>query len=362
MLPLLLSLSTAASAAEPEAPTVAVLTRGEPESHEVETVSMRISVLPGIGIGASADAAVDGFSVGFVSRAVSLDGVDGEVGLSWVDGSVDGVQASAFASWAGGDLRMLQASAAVGFVGGDLEGVQAAGGANVVRGRMDGLQGSGGLNVALGGGSGVQGTGGLNLAGGSFDGVQAAPMNVARDLEGLQIGIVNVGRDVRGVQLGLVNIARTSQVSIAPINLIGDGLHRVDVWTSESAVGTAALKFGSKNVYTLIGAGWVNPEQAYWTWGGGLGMHLVLRPVWLEVDGTAWGVARGNVVAPGVHAKLRAQVGFDLTPHLAPFAGVSMNTWTGDGSVTPRAFGIPSSREGQGRFVAWPGLHAGVSF
>lgn len=361
MLALSLALGTPTLAAEPEVPAVTVTRRDAP-ADAPETVSLRVSVLPGIGIGASPEAAIDGLSVGLVSRAAALDGVDAQLGLSWVDGPVDGVQGSAFASWARGDLALAQLSGAVGLVGGDLSGVQGAGGLNVVLGRMDGLQGAGGMNAALGGGSGLQGAGGMNLAGGAFDGVQAAPLNVARDLEGLQVGLVNVGRDVRGVQLGLVNVARTSQVSIAPINLIGDGLHRLDVWTSESAVGTAALKFGSKHVYTLIGAGWVNPGQAWWTWGGGLGVHLPVRPVWLEVDGTAWGVARGNVLAPGVHGKLRAQVGVDLAKHLAPFAGVSVNTWTGDGSVAPRAIGLPSSREGQGRFVAWPGLHAGVSF
>jgi hypothetical protein len=181
-------------------------------------------------------------------------------------------------------------------------------------------------------------------------------------VDGLQLGLVNVGGDVKGVQLGLVNVARTSQVSIAPINLVADGLHKLDVWTSESAVANAGLKFGSKNVYTLLAVGWVSPTDGWWTWGGGFGVHLGKDPLWLEADATTWGVSRGQVVAPGVHGKLRAQVGLELAEHFAPFAGVSMNTWVGEGSVWPRAIGLPSSPEDEHRVVTWPGFHAGISF
>lgn len=359
----------------PAAPPAALL--AVPEEQPPQPVPFRVTVVPGFGVGADTDAQVEGMSFGFLSYGAGLEGVDLQVIGSWVDGPVSGVQASTIANvadtvegaqlssgvnWVGGDVRGTQLAAGLNIAGGDLSGVQASPALNVIAGNLDGFQGSAGLNVIAGEASqGVQASAGLNLAKG-LTGVQVAPMNVARNVDGLQLGLVNAAGDVKGVQLGLVNIAKTSDVSIAPINLIGDGLHRLDVWTSESAVGTAALKFGSKNVYTLIGAGWVSPAQPWWTFGGGLGVHLVKDPFWLEVDATAWSVAEGPFILPGVHAKLRTQIGVDLAEHFAPFAGVSMNTWTGYGSVAPRAIGVPSARRANGRFMAWPGFHAGVSF
>ena len=161
----------------------------------------------------------------------------------------------------------------------------------------------------------------------------------------------------------MVNVARTSDVSIAPLNFVGDGLHRIDLWTSESAVLSGAIKVGSKNVYTLIGAGQVNPTQPWWTFGGGFGLHLPVGPAWLELDDSGWALAQGYLVAPGAYNKLRLQMGVDLVhDHVAPFAGVSVNTWVGDGSVAPRAVGMPESRDPGNHIVSWPGFQVGLSF
>jgi hypothetical protein len=376
MLTLTTLLATAALAQDaPPPPAAAVV--GTPTVQPAETVSLRLSVLPGVGLGAAPDARVDGISLGLASHAASLNGIDAELGWSWVDGPVDGVQAStgfnvahdldglqlaAGANWARGSVTMGQLAGGANLAEGDVSGLQGAGFLNVATGRLSGVQASGFLNVATGSGSeGIQATGGLNVAG-DLEGLQAAPMNVAGHVNGAQIGLVNVGGDVQGLQLGLVNIARTSDVSIAPLNFIGDGLHEVEVWTSESAVANVGVKFGSKYVYTLVGAGWVNVTQPWWTFGGGLGVHLPVDPLWFEIDDSAWAVASGNVLAPGVHNKLRAQVGLQLAEHLAPFAGVSINTWVGSGAVWPRAVGLPSRITAGQRIVTWPGVHAGVSF
>jgi hypothetical protein len=347
-----------------------------PVEQEPRTVPFRASFVPGVGYAAAPDDSVKGFSIGFLSYMQDLEGLDLELVGSWADGRMEGAQISTFGNiagevdgaqlstginWSTGRGEGTQLSAGANVAGDDFVGFQGASGVNVVAGDLRGLQASC-VNVVAGEASqGVQLSAGVNVANG-FTGVQMSPLNVARNLDGLQLGVVNVGGDVGGVQIGVVNIAKTSNVSIAPINLIGDGLHRLDVWASESAIGTAALKFGSKNVYTLIGAGWVNPSQSYWTFGGGLGVHLVRDPFWLEIDGSAWSVAEGPFILPGVHAKLRSQVGLDIAPHFAPFAGLSMNTWTGFGDVTPRALGVPSARRASGRFTVWPGFHAGVSF
>lgn len=350
-------MALAALAADPEAPPSAALVAApDPD----QTVGLRLSVLPGVGIGAAPDAHVEGFAVGGVSRAASLSGVDAELGFGWVAGPVEGVQLALGANVAD-DVRGFQLALGLNWAQGEAEVFQGAWGANVARGTLTGAQGATFLNVAVAGGDAVQATAGVNVAG-DLRGVQAAPLNVARSVDGLQLGLVNVARDAKGVQLGLVNVAKTSEVSIAPINLIGDGLHRLDVWTSESSVGSAGLKFGSRYVYTLLGAGLVAETEPWFTWGGGFGVHLPKGPLWLEADATAWGLSQGQVVAPGGHGKLRAQVGVDVLGHLAPFAGVSMNTWLGDGSVWPEAVGLPSSTQAGRRVVTWPGFHAGVSF
>lgn len=363
MLPFVASL---AAAAEPPAATLAppppAAVRATPADEEPADapVSLKVSVLPGVGVAAGADRAIDGLGIGAVSMSPAVTGLDAELGVSWVDGpmsglqtalglvvadDVDGVQASLGLTWARGDVSLAQLSSGAAVAEGDLRGVQAAAGLGVVGGTATGLQAA---PVVVAGG---------------VDGVQAGLLTVGGAVRGAQFGLLNVGRDVNGLQLGLVNVARTSKVSIAPLNFVGDGLHRVDVWASDSAVGSLAVKFGSRHVYTLLGAGWVNPTQPWWTFGGGLGVHLPTGPVWLEIDDTVWSLAAGNVLVPGIHDKLRASVGVDLYKHhLAPFAGVSVNTWYGIGRVAPRAVGLPEYADSTRKVVAWPGVHAGVSF
>jgi hypothetical protein len=355
----------------PEAPRALI---AAPAGHRARFVPFRVVLVPGFGLGAHPDANVQGVSLGMWSMADSLEGFDAELVGSWVDGHVAGIQASVAANvagevdgaqlatgvnWARGDAA-VQLAAGINVAEGDVNGVQGSAGINIAGGDVQGVQATAGVNVAKSI-HGLQGTAGVNVAD-EVQGLQAAPLNVAADVEGAQVGIVNVGGSVEGVQLGIVNVAKHSDVSIGLLNFIGDGLHRVDVWASESAIGTAGVKFGSRHVYTLLGAGWVGPDQPYWTYGGGFGVHLPARPLWVEVDGSVWAIADGGYVLPGLHNKLRAQVGLDIAPHFAPFAGVSMNLWTGYGDVLPRAVGIPSTHNQDEKMVWWPGFHAGVSF
>lgn len=315
------------------------------EAGTERSTGFRVTVVPGIGIDASPTAHVDGFSVGLVGQAASLDGFDGQLGLSMVKGEARGFQ---------GALGMAMADS--------VDGIQVSCGVSLSRGDVDMVQASSGVNLAGGTVRGVQVAGGVNVAQ-TVEGVQAAPLNVAQAVDGVQAGLLNVGGDAKGLQIGLVNVARTSEVSIAPVNLIGDGLHRVDVWTSDSAVMSGAVKFGSKQVYTLLGTGWVGVDQPWWTFGGGLGLHLQKGPLWVEVDDSVWGLASGKLLAPGVHNKLRMQVGVDLVGrHLAPFVGVSVNTWVGTGAIWPRAVDLPQRISRDRTVATWPGVHAGVSF
>lgn len=365
MLPFL----TAAHAAAPADPPVAALAAPQalPPAAALSggdappaPTALKLALVPSVGLSAGPDVPVDGLAVGVFAMSPSVKGVDAELGLSWVDGEVQGFQGALGATVAG-EVDGIQATSGLAIARGDVRMAQLSAGAALAGGTVYGLQAASGLVVA----DGVQGLQTSSVAvADHVDGVQAALVSVAGDLRGAQFGLVNVGRDVDGLQLGLVNVARTSKVSIAPLNFVGDGLHRVDVWTSESAVGSAAVKFGSKHVYTLLGAGWVNPEQPWWSFGAGFGVHVPAGPAWLEIDDSAWSLAAGNVLVPGVQNKLRAQIGVDLWKHhLAPFAGVSVNTWWGTGSVAPKAVdGLPEWADSSREWVAWPGVHAGVSF
>jgi hypothetical protein len=354
----------------------ALTDRDAPAEGDPAPVAGRLVLVPGVGWHAAPDRSVTGFSTGIVAHGHDLEGLDLQWAGSWLTGSMTGLQATmAYAvaddvhglqttlgvAWATGDVHLGQAGLGVNIAEGKVYGMQATAGLNVAGEGFEGFQGTAGLNIAGGTSEGVQASAGLNVAD-ELAGLQAAPVNVADEVRGMQLGLVNVGRHVKGVQLGLVNIAETSDVSIAPINLVKDGLHRVDVWASESAMTTVAAKIGSKHVYAISGVGWVRPDQPWWTFGGGFGVHLQKDRVWGEVDGTAWGVADGLRLAPGWHNKLRGSVGFELAPALQPFVGLSMNGWYGTGQVWPRAVDIPSSRTSDRRYVAWPGAHVGISF
>jgi len=331
---------------------------------EPNTVAFRLSLVPGIGIHAAPNAVVDGFSAGVVSVTQGLEGFDGQLGVSSVNGPVQGAQLALGVAVALEDVQGIQSALGASVIGGSLEGMQATVGANVIGDALQGVQAAVGANVIIGEGShGAQLSSGLNVAR-DLKGVQAGTINIAQKIQGAQAGLVNVADESQGVQVGLVNVARTSNVSIGLLNFIGDGLHRVDVWTDTSSVANVALKLGSKQVYTLLGVGVVNTSQDWLTTGGGLGVHLDVKPVWFEVDGSAWGLfspTRG--VAPGVLGRVRAQVGVDLFKrHVAPFAGVSLNTWAGTGAVWTRPVGVPFESRRDNKFVAWPGAHVGVSF
>lgn len=339
-------------------------------------VAGRLVFVPGIGWNAAPDQSVTGFSTGVIAHGQDLEGVDLQWVGSWLNGTADGVQ-MAMAYTVAHDVSGIQTAMGFAWAKGNVDVAQLSVGASVAEGRVHGLQASAGLVWAGEGFRGIQASSGLNVAGGTsegiqatagvnvadrLDGVQAAPVNVAKEVQGLQLGLVNVGKRVDGVQLGLVNIAETSDVSIAPINLVKDGLHRVDVWASESATATVAAKIGSKHVYTVAGVGWIRPDQSWWTFGGGFGVHLQKDIVWTEVDATVWGVADGMRLAPGMHHKLRGSVGLELAPALQPFAGVSINGWYGTGQVWPRAIDLPLQTSPDRRYAMWPGAHVGVSF
>jgi len=374
---LLIALTLTALADEPavEAPIdTPTPTQSDPDA---DAARFRVTVIPGLGLNADPDSDVDGISVGLVGRAKNVKGVDGQAFLSWIDEDTKGAQLSGFVSVAGGSIEGVQGAGFINYAGdadlqgagfvsvasGDIRYGQLSGFTNIATGNVTGVQGSGFLNIATGEEfKGVQASGGLNVSG-DLEGVQAGIVNVGKEVNGVQAGLLNVGEKTSGLSLGLVNVAKESDaVTIAPLNFIGNGIHNIDIWASESSAVTADVKFGGKYIYTLIGAGTVRIDDPWWTFGFGMGVHIPAKLTWLEVDASTWGIASGGQLAPGAHTKLRGSLGLNLSKHFQPFVGASANTWWSDGSVRARAVGLPVGKASKGRITSWPGVHAGIQF
>ena len=96
-------------------------------------------------------------------------------------------------------------------------------------------------------------------------------------MKGAQISVVNIGGKVRGLQLGVINIADSVEgASIGIFNFVGDGYHRLALWSSDLLPTNLGFKLGSKHVYTLFGFGVGRGEGEKALYGSslGLGVHI----------------------------------------------------------------------------------------
>jgi hypothetical protein len=230
------------------------------------------------------DATIDvtAFSFGFLAdRAARLRGLQLSIGYNQTDEVMNGVQLTAGANYAHGTWRGVQLAGVVDLSVGSGRGVQLSGFGNGVRGDVRGLQLSGGVNLVDGEARGVQIAGGINgartargfqLAGGlnvgeHVDGMQLAPANVAAEMRGFQLGVVNVAGAASGFRLGVVNVARQSRgfqlgivnvaahddgESFALVNLIGNGIHDVAFYASDTMLSNLALKLGGRHLFTSL--------------------------------------------------------------------------------------------------------------
>jgi hypothetical protein len=178
---------------------------------------------------------------------------------NYTDGSVRGVQYGGAIDWARGGLDGLQMSGAVSAAAGG-RGAQVAGGVNMVGADFVGVQIAGAVNAATTGRlSGVQLAGGANVASG-ISGLQLAVVNVGGDVTGAQIGVVNVAHKVRGTQIGVVNLADDMEgVSFGLVTLVRNGIHEVELSTSEVGTPVLSALLGTRHFYTKLGAGFLAP-------------------------------------------------------------------------------------------------------
>ena len=202
------------------------------------------NILRGPGSGAQ-------LSVGLNTATSWFKGAQLSVGANTVNEWVSGLQATVGANVVGGDVHGAQLAVGANVAGGYLSGTQVAVGANFVREDSHGWQVGVGANVAAKKLTGAQLGAGINYAD-TIHGVQLAPINYAGTADGLQWGVVNVVGEGSGGQLGVLNVARHSRgftagvlniagkhdgEALGVLNIIGDGIHSVAAYATESMVG-----------------------------------------------------------------------------------------------------------------------------
>jgi hypothetical protein len=336
-----------------------------------------------------------------------LDGTQIAVGGNILRGPGYGSQIAATFNYAQESFHGAQLTSGVNVALGDLRGAQLAAGANVARAGGRGAQLAGGLNVADAW-SGAQLAGGVNVARSSH-GAQLAPVNIAGPVEGLQLGVVNVARQTSGAQLGVVNVDGQGRgfklgiVNIAHqhdgealglINLIGDGIHSVAAYATDTMLTNVALKLGSRHLFTsfifaydprgrlspappgssiVIGP----PQSGARRIGFGLGVGYrqpldLGRLRFVEVEASALNVQSGfdssvafgssNGDAPLLSAA-RAVVGFHLVRSLTAIAGLSYNVavaWSGRDLDIGSGFLERVDHSGATTIRQYPGLLLGL--
>ena len=225
-------------------------------------------------------------------------------------------------------------------------GVQLSGVANVVSGDLRGVQVTGALNMTDGTVRGAQLAGGLNVAG-KAAGLQLAPLNIAGDTRGVQLGVVNLAwRKARGMQVGLINVAREHDgEAFGLLNFIGNGIHDVAVYSTDTMLTNASVKLGGRHLYTSYTIGYtpgdtrtgragpavVTSDDRRLGVGLGFGYRFDLDFGWLQFIELE---ATGMAVQPEVDfsdddvpllTAARAIVGIDLSRELTLIAGVTEN-------------------------------------
>ncbi len=155
----------------------------------------------------------------------------------------------------------------------------------------------------------------------SVRGAQIGVVNASGDVNGAQIGVLNVARSSK-FSLGVVNVARESDVALGVINIIENGYRAVEAWTSETAIASVGVKLGGRHTYSILAAG--GSEERF-QFGGGLGIHLPFSQMYVDIDVMALSLfdTEFGTLDVDLLGKIRAAIGYRLSPKLAVFGGPS---------------------------------------
>jgi hypothetical protein len=385
---------------------------GEPP---LRSTSIHLGLFPMSGDG---QLDVHGFSFGFVADRLGklssglqlslaanlidreLRGVQLTAGANILRGPGYGAQIVAGANYATSSFQGAQISAGMNYTDGWFSGTQITGGVNITRMDTRGAQIVGGANIATNAFRGGQIAGGLNLAG-DINGTQIGPINVAGRISGLQLGAVNVARDATGMQLGAINLATHGRgfslgaINIArehdgetlgALNLIGNGVHSIAAYASDTMLSNLELKLGSRHLYTSFQFAFqpgdeldAGPEHfEHYSRRYGLGLGLGYRqPLsagrfrFMEIEVSSLNVRSGFKPSAFVNfddehpllASLRALVGIEIVHRLNAIVGVSWNTaiaWSGRDLDIGTGFLEAVHHNGQTTVRQYPGLLLGL--
>jgi hypothetical protein len=289
------------------------------------------------------------FAVGANLATESFRGAQLASGANLVLGDFRGAQFAAGANWVDGETHGAQLGAGVNFAHRGGRGAQIAGGANLTLGHWNGAQLAGGVNLA----DEVSGAqiAPLNIAS-SSSGAQIGVVNAASEETGAQIGVANVAKHSRGFKLGVVNVANDHDgETIGLVNIIGNGIHSVAVYATESMLSNVELQLGGRHIYTSYIFGY-QPGDALATGTGadhfqrgtrrigyGLGVGyrqpLSLGPLrFLAIEASAMSIVAdfSSMNNTPLLASTRAVLGFQIIPGLQAIAGISDNAtiaWDG---------------------------------
>jgi hypothetical protein len=108
-------------------------------------------------------------------------------------------------------------------------------------------------------------------------------MNVCMDtMRGAQIAVLNIAKDVRGVQVGVVNYATSCDdgVPIGLISIVANGIHELEIASSERGYLNLALRTGTPKFYNILNFGF-DPDfvaSKAWSFGYGIGHRFAIHP------------------------------------------------------------------------------------
>ena len=185
----------------------------------------------------------------------------------------------------------------------------------------------------------------MNVAS-TLNGSQLGVVNVVSEQTGSQLGVLNAAKRSRGFKLGVVNVANEHDGdTIGVVNVIGNGIHGLAVYATDTMLSNVALQLGSRHIYTSYIFGY-QPGDAVGTtadghdqfhrgtrrmgYGIGLGYRqpLGLGPLrFLAIEASAMSIVSdfSSLNNTPLWATTRAVVGLQIVPGLSAIAGISYN-------------------------------------
>ncbi len=349
-----------------------------------KVVPINVGILPAFSLNGDDQRTLNHFSLSLImSRADALQGASFSLGANLLDRELTGFQAAIGFNYVGESatggqwsvgfnrarqLTGVQSTVGVNLIEGPGVGAQLSVGANLATAHLEGGQFAVGLNYARSV-DGFQMSSGVNVSG-PLSGGQMGLVNVlTAPASGLQIGLVNYGEAVAGLQLGLINVVdRTEGLSLGLLNYaVEDGIFDVRAYSSDIALGGAAVAVGTRYVYTALSAGtgtWEDSDAV------SFGLHLGFRVQMTDafaIDlefGTSAIYDDRDFEDSDLLNSARLTVAYRFFDGFAVYVGPTFNVLVDleDSIAAERHPLAPdyASRPGNDRVYLWPGLIAGL--